>query len=94
MQVSWFSILYGMTSAVETLASQLNGAKRYSEVGMVLQRSYVVLACFMVPVLVAWSVAVVCFGGGRGGGDIMNICLYIYCLKKMMLTIRLVNLTD
>ena len=52
--VSCFSILIGMTSAVETLASQNNGAKNYREVGLVLQRSIFILSLMLVPIVVLW----------------------------------------
>ena len=45
--VSCLSILIGMTGAVETLASQHNGAQRFQEVGYVLQRSCVILMVMM-----------------------------------------------
>tara|TARA_A100001015_G_scaffold110318_1_gene122414 strand:- start:743 stop:2398 length:1656 start_codon:yes stop_codon:yes gene_type:complete len=40
--VTFRSVIIGMTGAVETLASQNNGAKNYVEVGVTLQRSVVV----------------------------------------------------
>jgi MATE family multidrug resistance protein len=52
--VSWFSIISGMTSALETLGAQNNGAKNYREVGIVLQRSVVVLSCFLPAVIIVW----------------------------------------
>jgi MATE family multidrug resistance protein len=52
--VSCFSILSGMTGAVETLASQNNGAKNYRAVGLVLQRSIVVLSFLLLPIVVIW----------------------------------------
>lgn len=52
--VSCFSILSGMTGAVETLASQNNGAKNYRAVGLVLQRSIVVLSFLLLPIAVVW----------------------------------------
>jgi MATE family multidrug resistance protein len=55
--VSCFSILIGMTSAVETLASQNNGAKNYREVGLLLQRSVFVLSLMLLPIAVMWIYA-------------------------------------
>jgi MATE family multidrug resistance protein len=52
--VSCISLLIGMTSAVETLGSQNNGAKNYKEVGIVLQRSIVVLSLMIIPIIVIW----------------------------------------
>lgn len=52
--VSWFSVLSGMTSALETLGAQNNGAKNYREVGILLQRSVVVLSCFLPVIIIVW----------------------------------------
>lgn len=52
--VSCFSLLIGMTSSVETLASQHNGAKNYREVGLVLQRSIFILSLMLIPIAVMW----------------------------------------
>lgn len=52
--VSCFSILIGMTSSVETLASQNNGAQNYREVGLILQRSVFILSLMLVPIAVIW----------------------------------------
>jgi MATE family multidrug resistance protein len=52
--VSWFSLVVGMSSAVETLGSQNNGAKNYREVGIILQRSIVVLSMLLLPVSLLW----------------------------------------
>jgi MATE family multidrug resistance protein len=41
--VTGISVLYGMASALETLSSQSNGAKRYKEVGYLLQRALLIL---------------------------------------------------
>ena len=55
--VSCFSILIGMTSSVETLGSQNNGARNFREVGLVLQRSVFVLSTMLVPIAVMWLYA-------------------------------------
>jgi MATE family multidrug resistance protein len=52
--VSCRSVLVGMTSAVETLASQHNGAKNYSEVGIIMQRSCWILLAFSLPTGFLW----------------------------------------
>lgn len=48
------SLLIGLSSAVETLGSQHNGARNYKEVGIVLQRSCVVLGVLAIPVGFLW----------------------------------------
>jgi MATE family multidrug resistance protein len=52
--VSCLSILIGMSSAVETLGSQHNGAGNYREVGIILQRSYLILGIITIPIAVLW----------------------------------------
>ena len=52
--VSCLSILIGMSSAVETLGSQHNGAGNYKEVGIVLQRSILILAVITLPIIILW----------------------------------------
>lgn len=60
--VSLFSLLVGLSSAVETLASQHYGAKNYEEVGIVLQRSICILAVVSIPLLGLWAFAPRFFG--------------------------------
>lgn len=52
--VSCMSILIGMSSAVETLGSQYNGAENYRQVGIVLQRAVLILAVLCFPIGVLW----------------------------------------
>jgi Na+-driven multidrug efflux pump len=52
--ITMLSIFIGMTSAVETLASQANGNKDYKEVGIILQRSIAILSTMSIPLLVLW----------------------------------------
>jgi MATE family multidrug resistance protein len=52
--VSCLSVLIGMSSAVETLASQHNGAGNYREVGIVLQRSILILGVITLPIILLW----------------------------------------
>jgi Na+-driven multidrug efflux pump len=55
--ISSVSLFIGMSTALETLGSQFNGAKNYPEVGIALQRSVVVLSMMLGPVLVLWYFA-------------------------------------
>lgn len=48
------SLLIGMTSAVDTLASQHNGARNYVEVGIVLQRCLAILTVFSIVLMPLW----------------------------------------
>ena len=55
--ISYVSLLVGMSGAVETLGSQLNGAENYRMVGVVLQRSILILVCMSLPILTIWYYA-------------------------------------
>ena len=48
------SIVDGLTTAVETLSSQYNGAKNYRMVGLVLNRSIIVMLLMAAPLLLSW----------------------------------------
>lgn len=52
--VSCLSILIGMSSAIETLGSQHNGAGNYREVGILLQRSLIILTVLTLPIFILW----------------------------------------
>jgi len=53
--ITGFSILIGMSSAVETLAAQYNGAGDYKMVGSVLQRSIAILGVLSLPIALIWN---------------------------------------
>lgn len=48
------SVVDGLSTAVETLSSQYNGAKNYRMVGLVLNRSIIVLLLISLPIMVIW----------------------------------------
>jgi Na+-driven multidrug efflux pump len=52
--VSCFSVLEGMSAALETLGSQYNGAEDYRSVGIVFMRCVVVLTLLTIPLMVTW----------------------------------------
>lgn len=52
--VSCLSVLIGMSGAVETLGSQHNGAGNYKEVGIILQRSCLILGLLAIPISLLW----------------------------------------
>jgi MATE family multidrug resistance protein len=54
VNVSCLSLLYGMSSGIETLASQHYGARNYREVGLVLYRSCIILGFMLLPIAVIW----------------------------------------
>jgi len=49
--ITFLSLLIGMSSALETLASQYNGAQDYKNVGISYHRSCIVLFCLSIPVI-------------------------------------------
>ncbi len=51
--ITFFSFIIGMSSAVETLASQNFGAKNYEEVGLTVQRSILILTAMSLPLATA-----------------------------------------
>jgi len=55
--VTFLSIIVGLSGSVETLGSQQNGAKNYKEVGLVLQRSIFLLLLVCVPCYLTWRYA-------------------------------------
>lgn len=57
VNVSARSILIGLSSALDTLASQHNGAKNYAAVGILLQRCIVILMLVCIPVAIGWQFA-------------------------------------
>ena len=52
--VTFRSLIIGVTGAVETLCSQNNGARNYREVGLTLQRSIVLLHCIAITSVILW----------------------------------------
>jgi multidrug resistance protein, MATE family len=52
--VTYRSIIIGMTGAVETLGSQDNGAGEYRQVGLTLQRSIFVCGCISISSCIFW----------------------------------------
>jgi MATE family multidrug resistance protein len=55
--VTFLSIIVGLSGSVETLGSQQNGAKNYKEVGLVLQRSVFLLLIVCLPCYLTWKYA-------------------------------------
>jgi multidrug resistance protein, MATE family len=53
--VSFLSMVVGMSTALDTLGSQYNGAQKHFEVVVVMQRSIIVFVLMLVPMSVVWS---------------------------------------
>ncbi|TJX43003.1 hypothetical protein E8P77_30605, partial [Soehngenia saccharolytica] len=53
--VSGFTLLMGMGSALETLCGQAYGAKQYHLLGIQVQRAIFALFCVSIPVAVVWA---------------------------------------
>jgi multidrug resistance protein, MATE family len=54
-QISCRSIFMGLSGAIETLGSQHYGSKNYVEVGITLQRSFLILGLLTIPIMICWS---------------------------------------
>lgn len=78
--VTVLSLLWGLASAVETLASQANGAGKYREVGIIVQRSILLVGISAVPLAFIWLGATTVFahfGITPSVCDIIQTCLYV-----------------
>lgn len=78
--VTCLSLLWGLASAVETLGSQANGAGRYREVGIILQRSVLLVGLSAVPLACVWLSAPALFrhfGIASDVCDIVRVCLHV-----------------
>eukprot|EP00250_Pteridium_aquilinum_P021820 c25236_g2_i1 orf=50-1498(+) len=53
--VTGFSLLNGMASALDTLCGQAYGAKQYRLLGLYLQRALIVLYASSIPLAIAWA---------------------------------------
>lgn len=53
--ITGYSIMFGMCSALDTLASQAFGAKEYKLMGLYTQRAMVILTCCSIPIILMWS---------------------------------------
>jgi len=71
--VSALSLIIGMTGALETLASQYNGAGKYYEVGITLQRSILLLICMTIPIYIMWCNARKIFFGLGVDPDVSHL---------------------
>lgn len=52
--VSFLSLILGMSSAIDTLASQNYGSCNYREVGIILQRSILISLLMAIPLSISW----------------------------------------
>ncbi|KAK3133961.1 hypothetical protein QOZ80_6AG0543300 [Eleusine coracana subsp. coracana] len=53
--VTGFSLLFGMASALDTLCGQAFGARQYGLLGVYMQRAMLVLALACVPIAIVWA---------------------------------------
>jgi MATE family multidrug resistance protein len=53
--VTGYSLIFGLSTALDTLISQAYGAKMYSLMGLHAQRAIVILSLFTIPVVVMWT---------------------------------------
>eukprot|EP01032_Pedospumella_encystans_P022742 gene22742-25762_t len=81
--VTCFSLLIGMSSAIETLGSQHNGAGNYEKVGLVFQRSCLILLIMTIPMLLLWMFVGNLYeylGAEQGVCDVIRNYIYIRAL--------------
>ncbi|KAK5175375.1 ethionine resistance protein [Saxophila tyrrhenica] len=98
MATAWL-IGMGGTTAIDTLASaSFTGSKNKSDLGIILQRAFVVLTAFYVPVVILWFFSAPIFRAlgqeeyiARDGGAFLMVLIpgglgYIYfeCMKKFL----------
>jgi multidrug resistance protein, MATE family len=89
--VTGVSVLIGLASAVETMASQLYGSHQYREVGYVVQRSILILGLACIPIFIVWHLAPALFhmcGVSTEICHIVGVALRIRALGLPMDVIR------
>lgn len=83
--VTCLSIFWGLATAVETMGSQLNGAEKYRELGLLVQRAIGILLVVCIPVVVIWQYAYDAF---QSVGIDPVVCRIVHS----SLTVRMVEL--
>jgi MATE family multidrug resistance protein len=89
--VSCLSILIGMTGAIETLASQNNGAGNFREVGFILQRSCAILGLIMLPVIILWFFAADIFLSLGFDRDVCSIIQGYMRIRSLAIPMDIIN---
>jgi len=81
-QISAFCIALGGTTAIDTLASSVfTASKDPREVGVILQRAFVVLTVFYIPVVVLWTFSEPLFLAlGQEDYIARDSCRFLICL--------------
>ena len=78
--ITGISLLIGMSSGVETMCSQLFGCNRLTDVGITLQRAFLILTCMCVPICLIWYFSSLLFalcGISPTVCEIIRVCLII-----------------
>jgi MATE family multidrug resistance protein len=83
--MTMFSIMVGMTTAIDTLGSQYNGSGNYVEVGFLLQRSIVLLSFIAIPLIISWTYAGAFFDVMGVEKDVVDVIQTV--MSVQMLTI-------
>ena len=83
--VSCFSVLEGMSAALETLGSQHNGAEKYRLVGIVFMRCVVVLTMLTMPLMITWVYVAEVF---RYVGVDDSVCKVVTSYLKVLLCLN------
>ena len=91
--VSCLSLQIGMSSAVETLGSQKNGAGEYREVGLVLQRSCAILATISAPMLLLWVFSYDIFRSLGVEHDVCSVIAGYLHIRALAVPVELINVS-
>lgn len=91
--VTGVSVLIGLASAVETMASQLYGSQQYREVGFVVQRSVIILGLACIPILTLWHYAPALFHLFGISKEICHIVGVVLRIRAMGLPMDVVRYT-
>jgi MATE family multidrug resistance protein len=89
--VSCLSILIGMSSAVETLGSQHNGAGNFKEVGIVLQRSILILSVITLPIIILWFYTADIFRLLRVKEDVCVVIQNFIRIRSLTIPVDIIN---
>lgn len=80
INMTFMSVMFGMSSSSDTLCSQYYGASNFKQVGLTLQRSFVILVIMSIPILVTWHFSEYIF---MGFGIEKEVCMIIHSFLQV-----------
>jgi MATE family multidrug resistance protein len=89
--VSCLSIIIGMSTALETLGCQYNGAGKYEEVGIVLQRCIIILAVLVFPLVFVWLYVDRIFALLGVAPNVCNIIYQFIRIRALTIPMDIIN---